>query len=731
MQTFRSTTITALLLVLAATNEPASAGPDASVRGTVFTVDSLADTSASNDDNPGDGSCDDGTGSCTLRAAIEEANALAGVQTITFSVSGTLLVGNDITGGPLPAISDQVNIDGPTSTVDGIEQPDVVLDGTQLVGGGNDHGLRLLSGADGSHIFSLGIVNFPNNGIDIGSADDLWVDGCFIGVEPDGTTAANGGDGISGLSSDSVFGIDVNPFVLGDGNVLSGNGEWGLFLIGSNNLVAGNLIGSEPDGIGSAGNAAGGAAIAGTGNQVGLGIYDAAGNVIAGNDGIGLEFSGNTGEVAGNLVGIGANGSALGNSGIGIQVYGDGHTIGTAEEFGRNDIANNTIGIALGGSSTPADATLVENNSIGFGSGALEQGNSGSGVNLLSGEDNEIVGNRIINNGQHGIRNNPGGIATTIRDNEIGFIISAVSGPLNLRNSLFGILNQGTADIRGNVIGFNNTGIVLDEGQASVDGNHIGLTPGDDAIGNVFHGIHILADSAFNTVNGNAIGNQAEYGVVIESNGNQITENWIGTSASRASHRNNLSGVRLKGSAQNNFVTDNWIAFNGSNGVDVIDSATGNSILTNRMHSNGALGIDLAADGLIINDPDDDDSGPNLLMNHPDASIADWNESTGQLAVEITVDTAAGNASYPLRLDFYYHDRDESNQGRIWLDSRSYSTPQATQTYVLDFPPGFTGGTLRTTATDDSGGGSTSELSPEIMFGRFRDILFQDRFEEP
>lgn len=45
-----------------------------------FTVNSTADTS---DNVPGDGLCDDGSGQCTLRAAIEEANALAGTDVIT------------------------------------------------------------------------------------------------------------------------------------------------------------------------------------------------------------------------------------------------------------------------------------------------------------------------------------------------------------------------------------------------------------------------------------------------------------------------------------------------------------------------------------------------------------------------------------------------------------------------------------------------------------------------
>ena len=45
----------------------------------VFTVDSTVD---SVDSNPGDGICADGTGACTLRAAVMETNALAGEDRI-------------------------------------------------------------------------------------------------------------------------------------------------------------------------------------------------------------------------------------------------------------------------------------------------------------------------------------------------------------------------------------------------------------------------------------------------------------------------------------------------------------------------------------------------------------------------------------------------------------------------------------------------------------------------
>ena len=78
-----------------------------------FTVDTTADAP---DANPGDGVCDDGAGNCTLRAAIDEANALAGADTIALPV-GTYT----LTDGQLQ-ISDDLTISGAgqaTSFVDG------------------------------------------------------------------------------------------------------------------------------------------------------------------------------------------------------------------------------------------------------------------------------------------------------------------------------------------------------------------------------------------------------------------------------------------------------------------------------------------------------------------------------------------------------------------------------------------------------------------------------------
>ncbi|MCP3956603.1 MAG: CSLREA domain-containing protein, partial [bacterium] len=75
-----------------------------------FVVDSSGDTG---DTSAGDGSCVASGGGCTLRAAIEEANALAGSETIVFDIGGggaqTITLGS-----VLPTISGDLVIDGST-----------------------------------------------------------------------------------------------------------------------------------------------------------------------------------------------------------------------------------------------------------------------------------------------------------------------------------------------------------------------------------------------------------------------------------------------------------------------------------------------------------------------------------------------------------------------------------------------------------------------------------------
>jgi CSLREA domain-containing protein len=111
--------------------------------GVVFTVDTAADTG---------GDCSV-PGSCTLRAAITEANATDELDTINFSITGTILLSS-----PLPTIVKSLKINGPgmtTLTIDddgnassvleidnisGLASMNVAVAGLTLTGGDADFG---------------------------------------------------------------------------------------------------------------------------------------------------------------------------------------------------------------------------------------------------------------------------------------------------------------------------------------------------------------------------------------------------------------------------------------------------------------------------------------------------------------------------------------------------------------------------------------------------------------
>ncbi|MCB9377633.1 MAG: CSLREA domain-containing protein [Holophagales bacterium] len=77
-----------------------------SLDAATFVVDTLTD---SHDASPGDGVCADGAANCTLRAAIEEANAWSGHDTVSLGPGDhvvDLVIGNPANGVPLEVLTD-------------------------------------------------------------------------------------------------------------------------------------------------------------------------------------------------------------------------------------------------------------------------------------------------------------------------------------------------------------------------------------------------------------------------------------------------------------------------------------------------------------------------------------------------------------------------------------------------------------------------------------------------
>lgn len=195
-----------------------------------LTVNSTADGS---DISPGDGQCKTASGDCTLRAAIEEANALAGVDTVRFDIpgGGTPVIQPT---SPLPEITDPVIINGltqPTSL-------QVEIDGSQIMVG---DGLVLKSGS--SLITGLLINNFHGNGLNILTGDSNTIITNYFGVGPNGQDPrGNSGHGIHiSNSKGNIIGI-VGNLGLG-GNLIANNDGAGIFIeSGEGNVLTNNSI---------------------------------------------------------------------------------------------------------------------------------------------------------------------------------------------------------------------------------------------------------------------------------------------------------------------------------------------------------------------------------------------------------------------------------------------------------------------------------------------------------
>jgi hypothetical protein len=268
---------------------------------TTYTVNTLADS--------GDGS---------LRAAITSANADTTPDEIDFSVTGVI----QLTSGALPAITNTVNINGRSAPgFTGV--PLVEIDN-------NGFGGLILSG-NSSILASLSIVHANGAGVTLnggyanpfggggGTGQGINVVGNYIGLDLDGSIAANIGYGVQINDSGSTIG----GATAADRNVISGNGGGGIQIVDPPTgfhiadpvgaLVLGNFIGTNVSGQAAAPNQGSGVTIAYGGSTIG---GDAAGdsNAIAFNAQSGVSMMAPGSLVLGN--------SIFNNSAKGIDVEG-------------------------------------------------------------------------------------------------------------------------------------------------------------------------------------------------------------------------------------------------------------------------------------------------------------------------------------------------------------------------------------------------------------------------
>lgn len=187
---------------------------------------------------------DSGTGS--LRRAVDQANANADASEIDFDIPGS---------GPhviqpltqYTSFTAPVNIDGMSEPDYTLGSPAIVIDGSQIEDGA---GLVFTGIAGGSDVGSISIINFEKYGIRI-VGDAVTIDGCFIGVDPNGNDGPNG-VGISVINSvnNQIGGTSISTR-----NVISANNIGIDLEPGSGqNIIKGNYIGTTIDGTQALGN---------------------------------------------------------------------------------------------------------------------------------------------------------------------------------------------------------------------------------------------------------------------------------------------------------------------------------------------------------------------------------------------------------------------------------------------------------------------------------------------
>lgn len=392
-------------------------------------VNSLAD-----DD---DGSCSAApAGDCTLREAINAANASPAADTITFSVSGRITPNS-----PLPPLS------GGGDTIDASNRNHgLVLSGQNMATATPQkipsHGLRITSA--NNTIRGLVIIGFPILTGAFGGGSGIYITGVaasgnkiydnWIGVDTNGSTASpNQYAGV--LIDDGASNNEIGGTAAGQPNVISGNTVANVAVqnvSSTNNVISGNRIVGNRIGTNSAGTAAISDPPTG-GLEGGIFVERWArdtlirSNLIGGHVGnsfvAGIKVISDVGEganadrvprdtvIVGNRIGVTDSGTQIANR-VGVLIAG-GITLGALDTVigdpadlagGRNYIAGNTVrGIEIQDNQLATGNTLIVGNYIGLApngarvaNGTAGNSNTGEGIwigmNAANGATKATVG---------------------------------------------------------------------------------------------------------------------------------------------------------------------------------------------------------------------------------------------------------------------------------------------------------------------------------------------------
>jgi CSLREA domain-containing protein len=558
-----------------------------------YTVTSATDTD--------DGSCD--AENCTLREAINAANANAGSDTIEFGLGSgvpTIAVGSAGLGA-LPAITEPLILHGSNGGATRIE-----LNG-DLAGPAAD-GLAITGG--GTLVISFVINGFSDDGVEFSGPGNNSIINSYVGTDVTGTIAHANRTGVRITSS--AFN-DVS------GDVISGNSN-GIVVVdetSAGNTIERNLIGTDPSGSTDVGNSSRGIVISGA---VHTRVED---NTISGNDegGIHLIDSGSAGHTADNR---------FFHNNIGTDRFGavaipngrDGIRVEFAQRFAiiQNLISGNEgDGVSISSFTTPGFTGdgLVRGNVIGTDHAMTTALPNTNGIHLDRATNIQVEDNVAAGNHDSGILVDesfgepPVPLGNVIEQNRIGINYFGTTAIPNR----FGVhidFQPGNTVGAGNVISGNSIGVLITGDETTsgnvVQGNLIGTDgAGTGDIGNTSRGV-VISGAVGNRIEDNTISGNDEGGVHILDTGsssltadNVVHDNRIGTDAAGATALpNGRDGVLIDFAARTK-VSSNVISGNEDDGVQVssftIPGFTGDGTIIDNQIGTDATGISAVPNG--------------------------------------------------------------------------------------------------------------------------------------
>lgn len=397
--------------------------------------------------------------------------------------------------------------------------------------------------------------------IDGAATTGVTFQGNYVGLAGDGSgTLGNTGNGV--VIQNGVDNVTIGGTAAGAGNVISGNNN-GVVIKDAgtdNNVLYGNLIGTNPAGTGDFGNTTSGVEISGgaKNNVIGGGTAGKR-NVISGNNGQGVLITGagtDFNVVTGNYIGTRADGAAALANGKGVVIIAgaiNNKVGGLTEAMDKNVISGNTTnGVELDGAATTTNR--VERNYIGVDATASFSIQNDAKVNEAD-QINGSAGNYICANKYwNGIIVATGPVCIIFVENNSDSGLGSLREAINTTNSQAGADTIQFYVANLTIIPASALPALNDTtGGTTIDGT--GKNPTLDGNGANFDGLQLTSSN--NTVKGLTIirfSGSGKAGIKISDTlptnnvlvtGNVVSGNYIGTDSLSTAGRGNNIGVLI------------------------------------------------------------------------------------------------------------------------------------------------------------------------------------------